>query len=468
MDINKIVLINPYPYYASGINEANVTPPLGITYIAAYLREKIPNINIKIIDACLLEKSNSKIIEELKIFNPDIVGIYVNIISVKAATELSQLIKKNLNKLVVLGGPYATSQTERVLFNSKADAVVRGEGEITFYEIVKKGNFKDIDGVSYIKNNKIVHNKNRELIEDLDKLPFPALDLLPSLKQYKARARRIPMGFILTSRGCPYQCTYCNRNIFGNKFRVRSPENIINEIEYLIKNFGIKELLIWDDNFTLDNSRAEKILDLIIEKKFNLTINLQNGVRADRLTRELVTKMKKAGVYKTGIGIESGNKEILKSIKKSLDLEKVKKAIKWFREEGIITIGFFMLGFPEDTKETMQDTINFAIETNPSIGNFSIIIPFPGTELYDLVKSNKWFIHSIEDGSETGFLSKNFYFETNKLKKEDVFKYQKMAYKKFNFRLSKIFEMLMDIRSYNEFKWTFFTGLNIIKEIIIK
>ena len=159
--------------------------------------------------------------------------------------------------------------------------------------------------------------------------------------KYRTRSRKKPFAPIFTSRGCPFRCTFCNANIFGKTFRARSPENVIGEIDLLVKKYGVKQIDIIDDNFSENISRAEEIIDLIISRDYNLAINFQNGLRADKLTRGLIHKMKQAGVYKVGIGIESANAKIRIKIKKGLDLRHVENAIKWFREEGIITVGFF-------------------------------------------------------------------------------------------------------------------------------
>jgi radical SAM superfamily enzyme YgiQ (UPF0313 family) len=288
------------------------------------------------------------------------------------------------------------------------------------------------------------------------------------LNKYKCRARKLPVAPLLTSRGCPYNCIFCNKSIFGHTFRARSPENILKEIDYLINDFGIKQLDILDDNFTLNIDRAEKFLDMFIEKDYDLLINCQNGVRADRVTRKLIHKMKLAGVFKVGVGIESGNQKVLKKIKKQLNLERVKQVFRWFREVNIITYGFFMLGFPWDTPKTMQETIDFAKESNPDIANFMITIPFPGTELYDYVMNNGKFIQKVEEGIFSGFYGNCVFFETNTTKKEDVLKYFKKSYKEFYIRPKKLLELLITPKSTDEFEWIIDASLVILKSILNK
>ncbi|MBI1972592.1 radical SAM protein, partial [Candidatus Woesearchaeota archaeon] len=389
----------------------------------------------------------------------DIIGIYLNVVTARSGIELSKKIKENSQITVVLGGPFVPEQLDRLLDQSKADIFVQGEAEVTFLEICQGKEREKIDGIMYMEKNKLMTNKPRELIANIDELPYAAYHLLPNLSLYSSRSRKKPIAPIFTSRGCPYKCTFCSsssaKSPFKNRFRVRSPENVVGEIEYLIKNFGVKEIDILDDNFTLDMKRADDILNLIIARKLKVAINLQNGVRADRLTFDLVKKMKQAGVYKAGIGIESGNQDILRSIKKQLNLDAVRNAVKWFKEVGIVSIGFFVIGLPEDTEETIKQTINFAIELNPSIANFMTAVPLPNTELYDLVEKKGWLIKKTdENGTESGFYAADFHYETPNLTKEKVLELQKVAYRKFYFRPSKMLEVIRDIRSLHELKWT--------------
>ena len=328
--LKKIAFVCPYPYYARGINEATLYPPIGLASIAAYLEKH--DVTCIIIDANVTEEKPEQILEQLKLFQPDIVGIQMNIVTAQAGIELAKLVKEKLSTKIVIGGPFATSKYEKLLTDTGAFAIVRGEGEQTFLEITQEKKLEDIEGIAF-KDTKqeIIITQNRELFPDINQFPYPAYHLLPDLRKYRARARKTPFAPIFTSRGCPYRCIFCNANIFGKTFRARDPEHVIGEIDMLVQKYRVKQIDIIDDNFSYDIKRANKILDLIIERNYNLAINFQNGVRADRLTRELVHKMKLAGVYKVGIGIESANEKIRKSIKKGLDIKTVEQALQWFR-----------------------------------------------------------------------------------------------------------------------------------------
>jgi radical SAM superfamily enzyme YgiQ (UPF0313 family) len=469
--IERVLLINPYPYYAIGINEATVYPPLGLASIAAYLEKN--RFTCQIIDANILQMKPEQVVEKVKEFNPDIIGIYMNVVTAQSGIEISQLVKGFSSVPIIFGGAFVPEKIDKLLLDSKADYFALGEGELTFLELAQGKPTDEVDGLIYMKEGQLVYNKPRELIQNLDEIPFPAFHLLPHLKLYKSRSRKTPVAPIFTSRGCPYKCIFCSssskKSPFGNRFRVRSPEHVVDEIERLVKEFGVKQIDILDDNFTLYMDRADKILDLIIQRGIKVAINIQNGVRADRLTFDLVKKMKKAGIYKLGIGIESGNVGVLQSIKKSLDLQAVRNTVKWCREVGIICIGFFMIGFPQDTEETIRETIDFAVELNPSLANFMTVVPLPNTELYDIVQKNGWFTKPTENhGTQSGYYAADFHYQTPYINKEKVLELQKLAYRKFYFRPSKIMDMMRDMRSWNEFKWTVAAAMPLLKNIVHK
>lgn len=461
--INKVIFINPHPYYASGTNEATIYPPIGIAYLAAVLEKH--DIECKIIDAAVFRMTTKNVIREIKLFKPDIIGITTNIVTARSAIELGIKVRKKFpNALIIYGGPFATAEDSIMLKKTKCDLVVRGEGEQTMLDLVKNpNNINTVKGITYRKGNRILRNPERELIDDLDSIPFPAYHLLPDFRLYRSRSRKTPIGFLVSSRGCPYGCIFCNKNIFGKRFRMRSPANVLTEIELLVGRYKVKQIDVLDDNFTLHIARAEKIFDEIIKRNIHVLINFQNGIRADRLTPKLVKKMKRAGVYKTGIGIESGDLEIQKIIKKSLSLVQVKKAIKLLRKEGILVIGFFMIGIPGETEDTIQKTIDFAIEANPNIANFSVVVPLPQTELFEMVRNNGKFLTPGKIGTTQGFYSDNFSFQYGTLNSSVISKYTAQAYRQFYARPSKILDVIVNTKSFSELQWLIDTAKPLIR-----
>ena len=465
----EIIFVNPYPENAYGINKGTIEPPLGIGYLAAIAEEN--SVSCKIIDANVLRIKTDDLFFEIKKYKPKIVGISLNLYSYQVSLKLTDMIKEAFGQIVViLGGATPSSTPLKTINACKADAVVVGEGEETFREIIdnykkEKPLFKDVNGLVYKDRGEIVKNNPRDFIKDIDKIPFPAYHLFPDFNIYKRRARKNPVAPLLTSRGCPYQCVFCSKDVFKNVCRMRSPENLIKEIDMLVKRYGVRQIDILDDNFTINKNRTERILDLIIERDYNLYFNLQSGIRTENLDQNIINKMKRAKIWKVSIGIESGDYLMLKKIKKHLDLNRALEIASMIKKAGIELYGFFMVGLPGDTPEKMQKTIDFAIKMDPDIANFCITIPFPGTELYDMVKREGRFLITVDDGINTGFYANEVFYELENMDKMMVLKYYKKAINDFYFRPRKILRLLTRIRSKDEFKWFFDTGFSVIKNL---
>jgi len=456
--IKNIVPVNPFNPAATGTNKATSEPPLGIAYLAAVLRER--GYECQIIDADILELDAKRVLRRVRSRKPSMFGLSCNIVNYPGCRALTGFIRSNFpDSLIVTGGPFASSQPELCLSEMGADAVAIGEGEETIKEIAGRftGSLSSLGGIKGLliakEKGDMVETPQRPLIENLDEIPFPARDLLPRGHPYGSRLRGFPADAILTSRGCPYHCTYCNKEIYLNRFRARSVENVMAEIDLLSNKHGIRQLDVLDENFTLDKNRAEKILDEIISRPYTMYINMMNGIRADRLSEHLVNKMRLAGVFCVSIGVESGDQEIVDRCKKRLDLNKVLDATRWLRKAGIIVYGNFMFGLPGDTPETMQRTLDFSIKMNPHIANFQIACPFPGTELYSEVKRKGRFIIPTDRGVNLGFYAGKAFFELEGTHAVDVEAYFKKAYRRFYFRLSKIMDLLCTIRSMKEAGW---------------
>ncbi len=347
-----VALVLPFSRELAGINEATNPPSLGIAYLASVLESHgfIPYI----IDAGILKIGPEETANKLAKLDPRIVGISVNIFTGKAGIVLSQELRKMFGSQlkIFFGGPFPTSNPQKFLLDGLADAVVIGEGEITFLEIVQKiikkgnGDLRDTAGIAYLDKGEIKFNAPPPVIENLDSLPFPAWHLFPALPLYKTRARKTPVFPILTSRGCPFNCVFCSKDVFKSVFRPRSPLNVIAEIDHLVKEFGLKQLDVMDDNFSLDRKRTMQILDLLIERNYNLAINLQLGVRVDSIDEEVINKMRKAGIFKIGLGIESGDKDVLKNIKKKYKSPAGIESNNLGKESRDDSVWFFYVGTP--------------------------------------------------------------------------------------------------------------------------
>ncbi|MDO8137037.1 MAG: radical SAM protein [Candidatus Brocadiales bacterium] len=455
----KIILINPFLYYIKGAFGGTLHPPMGLLYLAASLEKA--GFETRVLDAEIGRIPQEEVLRYISGFKPEMVGITSNIASKRAAVELAQDIKKDFPSMkLIIGGPMPSIRPEAYL--PYCDAVVLGEGEdivVELAEVYSKGTsqrLREIKGICFWEGDKVVNTGRRGFIQDLDRLPFPAYHLLiPGLGQYsrRARTRKTPMASIFTSRGCPYGCVFCDKAVHGFKFRSRSPENVLSEIEWLINKFGVKEIHIGDDLFSMDLPRAKKILDLIIRKRLNIAMILRGGVRVDRVDEELIKKMREAGVYKAAFGVETGDMEVIKNTGKGIDLEQVVRVKNWFDREGIRVHAYFMFGLPGDTPETMQRTIDFAKELDPYVASFNMTLPYPGTKLYDFVKNQGEFVKDPQEGTETGFFGGKAFFSLGPTHAEDVEYFYKKAVKEFYLRPKKILELFIKCRSLGEIQW---------------
>jgi radical SAM superfamily enzyme YgiQ (UPF0313 family) len=342
---------------------------------------------------------------ELEAFEPDVVGIrslsigkdslYATVRTVRAWRE---------DCIVLVGGPHATDQPEDVLRHSAVDCVVIGEGEHTFCELLDRQlhgqPFDDVDGIAFLRNGEVVTTAPRALVADLDSLPLPdysVIDLDQFTNRFQTFTAKIYQrhGNILTTRGCPYRCMYCH-NILGKTFRARSPESVFEEIRYLHDTFGLTDFQIVDDIFNLDLRRAKAICDHIIASGMQLTLSFPNGVRGDRMDEELLDKMVAAGTRFMSYAIETGSPRLQRLIHKNLNLAKVDAAIRYSASLGIVTRGFFMLGFPTEREEEVLQTIEFAKQSALTGATFFTVVYFPGTELYRLARSLGYFQEGYE------------------------------------------------------------------------
>lgn len=468
-----IILVNPFPYYARGvnINRGTCNPPLGLAYLAAYLEQN--GTDCRILDANLEGWGTEEVVRRIGAAPAAWVGITTNIVTARAAVELSRGIKARWpERKVILGGPYATALPEKALRDSGADVVVIGEGEETLGDLLRRTDDpRTVRGICLPDpaGGPVFRTPPRDPIRDLESLPFPAYHLLPDLRRYRARTRARPFALLITSRGCPFGCSYCNKNIFGSVFRKRSAANIVAEVEWLTRRYHVRQIDIVDDVFNLDIARAEEFFDLIIAKGIRVWFSFANGLRADRLTPGLVRKMKRAGVFKVSIGVESGSPLILKQIHKALDLDKAVEAIRLFRREGIVVSGFFMIGLPHDTPQTMQQTIDFARAANPHFAHYALTTPMPGTALYETIRHGGEFLESVETAGERGFQGGDaFSYRLEGMDPPTILKYYRKAYFDFYFRLSKILDILTTLRSFAELRWTLEASLAVLRNIFVK
>jgi len=374
--------------------------PIGLAYLKAVAQEA--GHEVKVLDNNVLNLGLEEALERIK--GADIAAISMTTPTYNTVKKMAKAIRSKLGIPVVLGGPHPTIDPKDCL--NFSDFVVVGEGEKTFAELLecfekgrKLSGLKKIKGLGFRWGNKKIINKARPLDQELDRLPFPDWNGFPIEKYGSAirtSGRSLP---IVTSRGCPFNCCYCFKGLFGRAFRPRSPKNVVDELAYLKKEFGVKEFQIADDAFAANKKRAVEICKEIVERKLNLPWSLPNGIRAGSLDEELIKWMRKAGLKYTGLGIESGNQDILNCAGKQQNLEQVRDAVRLLKKYKVTTVGFFMFGLPGDTVETMKDTVKFAKSLDLDYCSISMTTPYPGTRLYNEIseKGGKFLTKSQEE-----------------------------------------------------------------------
>lgn len=359
--------------------------PIGLGYLASYLK-KAGHTPV-IMDCLKATDSLSEIQKKIKKINPDIVGINVMTPTARGAVAVAKAVKEINKKIpVVGGGPHATFDYDNLLKNYDFDYIVIGEGEITFLELVntlakkRKNLIKNISGITYKENNKIIKTSPRSLINNIDEIPFPARNLV-HFEDY-ITDNLLPRAIeIMGSRGCSHRCIFCSSSHLFGRWRARTPENIVKEMKYLIKKYPqVRSFLFYDDNFTLSKDRVIKFCNLLIKEGLN-KYSWDCLGRADQVTEEMLLLMEKAGCKKISYGIESGSPEILKTINKRLNLETARKTIQLTKKIGIEALAFMMIGNPGETRQTIKESICYAKSLHASSTLWSIAQIYPGTEL---------------------------------------------------------------------------------------
>ena len=378
----KILLIRPKE--TDSMVQREAYPAGALLLLGTMLQNKGHEVKITHMAAGKLELPELKNI--LVSFKPEIVGITMNTFQTRSAREVSDLVKEtSKTALVVTGGPHPSAlKTEIFGHFPNIDVVVVGEGEHTFMEIAEGKDLKDIKGICYAGRE----NPARGFSADLDHIPLPNLDLV-DINDFSGSdpVGGYPSMFIMASRGCPYQCCFCNKSIWGSKVRFRKPELIVQEIEWLHNKYGIREIFFQDDTFNMKREWAEKIFNLIIEKKLNKNIVYKTPFRANEklVDEKLLRLAKAAGFWLIFYGVENGNQKMLDSMGKGLTIEEIKRAFKLTHEAGIETIGSFIIGMPGETEETVNDSIKLWEEITPYVTGCVTAIPFPNTEFDKIV-----------------------------------------------------------------------------------
>ena len=427
---------------------AILAPPLGMVYLAALLRDK--GYEASFIDANILNLGKEEIIKKLNKLKPDYV-LY-NTITDNLQDTISWIkeIKKEYDKPVIVGGPHMEIYPRETLTHECIDYGVVGDGWETLPELLNAlEHIKDlakVKGLVFREGGTVILTEERPKTVSLEDVPFPARDLLPNEKYDTVLSKARPITIMITALGCPFKCTYCCTD---TNLRARSAEHIVAEVEECINKYGIKEIEFYDETFTVNRKKMNRFLDLVEEKGLKFYWSVRT--RVDCVDKELLGRMSKNGCIRINFGIESGDEEVLKAINRNMSIDTIREAVRWSREAGIMTFGFFMIGLPQDTKESIEKTLNLMLELDLDFMQLNKFTMLPHSQIYEDYKkeTGRDFWREYTLGKVTLDDFKRDYL---KLTDEELDEYLERGYRKFYYRPKYIWKKLIGVSSFREFK----------------
>lgn len=452
----KILLINHHyysiPQFTYYEKFFDPIPVMSLAYLASTLCQN--GYEVRIVDDYAQRLGVAGILSYIEDFNPALVGISCLTPLADEAFLLAKKIREKFPTIkIVMGHRHADYFAGEIVSQRIADIVVHGEGEITLLEIVKtlkhNGDLSAVLGITYFDGQKPIKTPARSFIENLDLLPFPAWELFP-LERYKPCAEVSPGGKkhlpLLTSRGCPYSCIFCNQEI-GNRFRTRTPQNVVSEILWAHEQFGADGFILFDANFPLNRESAIALCNEMIKANLPSKIRWTTETRPDLIDEELVDLMKRAGCTKIQIGFESGSNRILSVLKKGFTIEDSIRAVRTIKKAGVNLYGLFMLGNPTETADEIKQTIRFAQSLDLDFAKFNLFVPYPGTPAYEdltikaRLNANRWINFTSYPPSEDRVV-----YAPDGMSREELINWQKKAFLKFYLRPKMVYKQLMKIK----------------------
>ncbi len=445
--MTELILINPpiiSESYKWEIKLGSRLPPIGLTYLASYLRQQ--NIGVEILDAYNLNLRPDEIISYIKDKAPSYVGFTATSSIVTYAAGMASEIKKTFPDITtIIGGSHMSAMPEETISRfTSFDVGVFGEGEKTLFEIIDRGNITDdIRGIVFRKNDTVVKTQAREYITALDELPFPAYDLLPQFPDFYRPTvnnyQHLPVVPIISSRGCPYSCTFCDQSVFGHKLRAYSNDYLIEFIKALKKKYKTKEVCFYDDIFLLNKKKLYDFITKAEEAKLDISWSCEG--RIDQLDHNVLSDMKKAGCWQISFGVENGSQKILDYFNKKITVSQIRETIHAVAKAGIKPRAYIIIGSPPETLETLKETERLVLDLPFSDIHISFFTPIPGSKAYmDIVREgwksdlNKMDVYTIN-------------YMPPKISEEILTNHMNKLYRKFYFhpkRLLRYFLMLFN------------------------
>jgi len=424
-----------------------IWPPYSLCMGAAILEKK--GIKVKLSDCVVEEIGFKKLKKNIIDFKPNVIVINTSTPCIESDLKVAKIAKEVDENIVTLAIGIHVSEMPEDSFKMqpKLDLIIRNEIEATISELFDfKVDLKDIKGISFKDSEKAHNNPQRAFIHDLDALPFPAWNHL-DFKNYTLPFYGRPFLLLATARGCPYKCTFCMaKPYYGKSLRYRSPKNVVDEMEFVVKNYNVKDFLMWTEGFTMNNDYAIEICKEIIKR--DLKVGWACNSRVDTVNDELMSYIKKAGCWMVGYGVESGNQEILDHVKKGITIEQVKNAAKLTKKYGMEATAHCMVGFPGETKETVKETVKLVKDLDFDFAQFYCAVPMPWTEMYQEAEARGYITSRDWEKYEQNFSV----MKTGHLEPKEVMKLRGQAYRSFYFRPKMIFRTLRRIKNLRQLK----------------
>ncbi len=437
-------------------------PPLTLLTVAA-LFEKA-GVEVQLLDLDAERLTYNQALERINKFSPDLLGFTLSTYSFHPILKWIKKFRKDTGIPVIVGGLHVGLFSEEIMTYPEIDYIIIGEGEEPIPDFVRafqnNRNFNGIKSIGYRENGRVIIDKTERYVKDLDSVPFPSRHLIKNELYSNILTRKKNFTAMLSARGCPFRCSFCNQN--KPAYRSRSPQNLFAEIKENYEKYGIREFDIYDTTFTANKKRVHEICEMINNEKLDVSWTIRS--RVDMVNEQVLDAVKKSGCHTIMYGIESSNQEILKQMRKDISMEKIRSSIEYTNKIGIETLGFFMLGYPGETRETMEDTIRFSLELPLDYVQYTVIVPYPDAEIYEYYRKNGlddyWREYTLDASKE-----RKLELIGTEVTREEAGRCVAKAYRRFYFRPRIIWRRVTRLTSFGEFKRMAVGAFGILKNL---
>ncbi|MBI4667797.1 MAG: radical SAM protein [Elusimicrobia bacterium] len=440
-------------------------PPLSLMHVAAILEKE--GVEVQLLDMDAERLGYAQALEKIRSFSPDLLGFTLTTYSFHPVLRWIKKFKQDSGLPIIAGGAHAALYPQEIMSHPEIDFLIIGEAEIPLPEFVrafrKDRNYDAIKSMGYRKNGQVMIDQTRQFVKDIDSLPSPARHLVKNELYANILTRKKNFTAMLSARGCPYRCAFCDQKT--PPYRMRSAKNFVDEIKNNYEKFGVREFDVYDSTFTANRKRVVEICEMI--KKERLDVGWTVRSRVDSVNENVLDALKSAGCHTIMYGVESSDPEILKRMHKDISPQRVREVISYTKKIGIDTLGFFMLGFPGETRQTVENTIQFSLDLPLDYVQFTVLVPFPDTEIYEYYRTNGlgdyWSQYTIDPQKE-----RKIDLIGTEISREDVANYVSLAYRKFYFRPRIIWKRAGKLRSLSEFKRLARGAFGILRNSVVK